>query len=144
MKPNAAIRLLHDGRQPGAALPERFEFGLQMKSGEVLAGKPCGRELLRFDILVVLREGPDGELDYSGPAVHGGPCRRFLYLSWKRARPDPSWWGCRIKIPLRGIALLVAKPASELSFEANVVDRRPHDTTPISWLVGDAWSGHRD
>jgi hypothetical protein len=75
-----------------------------------------------------------GKLAFRGPFVHGTPEARFLYLSWKRKDTSSSLWYWRVKVPLSGITwkdVSLAKPSEVL--EADITNRRPHATDPITW-----------
>ena len=52
---------------------------------EVVDEQPAAGRDLRWELEVDLRPpGPGGAPDLRGPAVHGRPGGRFLYLSWQR------------------------------------------------------------
>lgn len=43
---------------------------------------PGDAEAARWEIDIAVAAGPDGSLDFKGPAVHGKRGDRFLYLTW--------------------------------------------------------------
>jgi hypothetical protein len=139
-KRRIAIRLLHDGAQPGAPLDEPLRFGLQDRKGEVHPGERAAEGVLRFDFSLDVKESGDPKSPaFSGAFVHGPPSGRFLYLSWKRERASDAPWGWRIKIPLSGIgwADIRAAGTSGRPLKANVAGRRPHASEAIDWRLGE-------
>ena len=74
------VRLIHDGVQPGAPVPERVNFGIQDKKSAVQSGKPSKGGLLLFEIDIAVKTSSSSPV-LSGPFVHGPPPGRFLYLS---------------------------------------------------------------
>ena len=131
------MRLIHDGRQPGAALAEPLEFGMQDTRGAVLAGTPRPAGLLQFDAVLGAKAGAAGMPVFAGGFVHGPPAARFLYLSWKRVLPAEHPWGWRIKVPLAGIGWPEVAAAEEggLCIAADVAGRRPHASEPVHWQM---------
>ena len=72
--------------------------------------------------------------DFRGSFVHGAPNARFLYLSWKRKDVSGSPWYWRVKAPLSGITWKdVSLTKLSEALEADITDRRPHATDPITW-----------
>jgi hypothetical protein len=49
---------------------------------EVVDTVPADRDEAVFELDVEVRPGRDGHADFFGPWVHGGPGKRFVYLSW--------------------------------------------------------------
>jgi hypothetical protein len=45
----------------------------------------------RWELEITVRTGPDGELDFRGPFVHGKRGERFLYLSWGEVADDGAF-----------------------------------------------------
>lgn len=74
------VRLIHDGLQPGPAVAEPVDFGIQDKKSAVHPGKGAKGRLLRFEIDVAVKPASAAP-SFSGPFVHGPPDSRFLYLS---------------------------------------------------------------
>lgn len=69
-------RNVHVGVQRGAAVVGRVPGD----AGEAV-----------WDLVLVLAQGRDGELEVSGPWVHGRPGDRFLCLSWGELGEDGTW-----------------------------------------------------
>jgi hypothetical protein len=108
--------------QPPDPLEYKAEFGLQRKASGNWVICPGLRDnhgdyLFECQCTVKLQ---DGQLDFSGPFVHGKPGERFLYLSWK-----PKSWDAttpqrndvyirRMKIHLKTITPSLIEHASVL------------------------------
>jgi hypothetical protein len=130
------IRLIF-GPVPGP-LHERkpTAFGLQTTKQEVLPGR-AEKNRTVFECELALRIADASTLIFSGLCANGPASSRFLYLSWKRLNNSPTPWVQRIKIPLspitRAQALDALKPNRVLY--ADVIGRRPHETTVVVWQV---------
>jgi Family of unknown function (DUF5990) len=61
--------------------PATVHVGIQRKK-EVVDVVPADSREAVFEFDVDVRPGRDGAPDFFGPFVHGGPGKRFLYLSW--------------------------------------------------------------
>src|ERR1700722_7530078 len=139
-KRRIAVRLIHDGVQPGAPLDELLRFGVQDSKGDVHLGTRAATGFQRFDFSLDVREsGASGPPAFSGAFVHGPPSGRFLYLSWTREGSKGAPWAWRVKIPLSGIgwADIRAAEKSCKCLEANIIGRRPHTSEPIEWRLGE-------
>lgn len=113
----------------------RIDVGMQDKAQTVHPGQKQkdGSMFFECDLEASLNEAT-GKLAFRGPFVHGTPEARFLYLSWKRQDVSSSPWYWRVKVPLSGITwqdVSLAKPNYIL--EADITNRRPHATEPITW-----------
>lgn len=64
-------------------------------------GVPWGAHGLAWISQMVVKRGPDGALDFAGPAVHGKRGERFFYLSWSGERAGFRELFRRIKVHLR-------------------------------------------
>ena len=130
------LRLIHDGVQPGPAVAEPVDFGIQDKKGETHAGKPSKGRLLQFNIDIAVTTS--GQPVFSGPFAHGPPAGRFLYLSWKKRGRHEHPWAWRIKMPLSNIDPTLIRQAQKPGhcLEADVVGRRPHSSETVVWRVG--------
>jgi hypothetical protein len=139
-KRRIAIRLIHDGVQPGTPLEEPLRFGLQDSKGDVHLGTWTATGIQRFDFSLDVKENGDSRSPaFGGAFVHGPPSGRFLYLSWKREGANSAPWAWRIKIPLSGIGWVDIRAAEESSkcLEANIIGRRPHTSDSIDWRLGE-------
>lgn len=114
-----------------------LDVGLQDKTGAVRSGRPGPEGALLFEATIRSLHEVDA-LDFRGPYVHGRPGERFLYLGWKRRKSEGPPWLQRVKVPLAGVpADLVRRArAGEGALQADVTGRRPHETTPIDWILG--------
>lgn len=64
-----------------------LSLGLQSGRDHIIRGTE--RESgVRFNVEVGVKEGRDGNPDFTGPVVHGRPGVRFLYLSWGYVTDD--------------------------------------------------------
>jgi hypothetical protein len=136
-KRQIAVRLIHDGVQPGIPLEEPMRFGVQDTKGGVHPGLTEPGDARPFDLTLDVR-GDEASLPvFSGQFAHGPPSGRFLYLSWKREGQHEHPWCWRIKIPLSGIgwAEIRAAEQPDKCLAANVVGRRPHTSEPIMWRI---------
>jgi Family of unknown function (DUF5990) len=61
--------------------PAAVHVGIQRKT-EVVDLVPADAREAVFEFDVDVRPGRDGTPDFFGPYVHGGPGKRFVYLSW--------------------------------------------------------------
>jgi hypothetical protein len=132
------LRLVHDGAQPGPALPEPLRFGLQDTKGEVHPGLTDPGPPRNFDLTLDVTADPaTGRPLFRGAFAHGPPGARFLYLSWKRLGDTTPPYGWRIKIPLAGITWPDIRAASQpgICLATDVTGRRPHASAPIAWQV---------
>ncbi len=130
------IRLRFQEIEGPAEESSGIDLGIQDKKKNVLPGQTADDGSGVFDCVVDVHEN-GGKIDFKGAVVHGTPSERFLYLSWKRRETDGAPWAQRIKIPLAGLtADIVDEGAREgRCAEADITRRRPHDTTPIRWVV---------
>lgn len=138
MSTSVALRLIHNGAQPGTPLDELLDFGLQDVKGVVHPGVPTGDGQLRFHlVLEAIGEPGDAPPRFKGSFVQGKPGGLFLYLSWKRRGIHEHPWGWRIKVPLAGIGWAEIEAASVKGrcIAADVTSRRPHKTEPVRWAV---------
>ena len=69
---------------------ERVQVGVQCRK-EVVDRVPANAPEALFEFEVDVRPGRDGGLDFFGPCVHGGPGKRFVYLSWGTVGADGSF-----------------------------------------------------
>ena len=67
--------------------PAALSLGLQSGREDIVRGTALEGGV-RFDVVVGVKRGRDGEPDFTGPLVHGRPGERFLYLSWGRVTAD--------------------------------------------------------
>jgi hypothetical protein len=132
------LRILHDGAQPGPALAETLNFGIQDAKAEVHPGRPLGDGRLCFDIAVDVKGDGTHPPDFGGSSVHGVKGGRFLYLSWKRDTESAHPFGWRIKIPLNAIGWAEIDAAGHgHRLLTDATTRRPHKVEPVSWQVID-------
>jgi hypothetical protein len=97
-KRQIAIRLIHDGKQPGTPVDEAMRFGLQDARGQVHPGIMQANGALHFHLtLDVKGQAGAGQPVFGGAFAHGSPAGRFLYLSWKREMIIDAMWVWRIK-----------------------------------------------
>src|SRR3954447_8696863 len=61
--------------------PAAVHVGIQRQK-EVVDLVPADAREAVFEFDVDVRRGRDGGPDFFGPYVHGGPGKRFVYLSW--------------------------------------------------------------
>jgi len=112
-----------------------LDVGMQDKAQAVHTGQKQKDGSMFFECdLEASIDDSTGRLAFRGPFVHGTPEARFLYLSWKRKDTSSSPWYWRVKVPLSGITwkdVSLAKPSEVL--EADITNRRPHATDPITW-----------
>jgi hypothetical protein len=129
------LRLVHNGVQPGKALDEPLDFGLQDIKGGIHAGTPEPDGKLGFDLTLDVHPGVAPI--FRGPFAQGAPSVRFLYLSWKRRGEHEHPYGWRIKIPLGAIGWNEIDAATRpgMCIMADVTGRRPHMTAPIAWAT---------
>lgn len=107
-------------------------FGLQDKSGKVVAGVPGPLGMITFEARVRVASG-GGSLNFLGPLTHGPKANRHLYLS--HGRTQGGDWVKRIKLPLAPITAAMVAAASDRAIQT-VVDGRLAATVPIEWRVG--------
>jgi hypothetical protein len=136
-KRQIAIRLIHDGVQPGIPLDEPMRFGVQDTKAEVHPGLTKPGDARNFDLTLDVKGDEASPPVFSGPFAHGPPSGRFLYLSWKREGEHEHPWCWRIKIPLSGIGWAEIRAAEKPGncLAAKVVGRRPYSSEPITWRI---------
>jgi hypothetical protein len=136
-KRQIAIRLIHDGVQPGTPLDEPMRFGVQDTKGGVHPGLTEPGDARPFDLTLDVKGDEVSPPIFGGPFAHGPPTGRFLYLSWKREGQHEHPWCWRIKIPLSGIGWAEIRAAEKRGncLAANVIGRRPHTSEPITWRI---------
>ncbi len=118
----------HAPTRPGSA------FGLQDKSGDLVAGIAGQRGRLTFECDVrVRRSAAGGNPNFLGSFTHGPANNRHLYLSLRSAS-EGSTWIRRIKLPLAPITWQLIEAAGGGALET-VVDGRAAATVPVSWQV---------
>src|SRR5271154_1052164 len=103
-KRQIAIRLIHNGVQPGVPLDEPMRFGAQDTKGGVHPGLTEPGNERPFDLTLDVKGDEVNPPIFGGPFAHGPPSGRFLYLSWRREGQPEHPWCWRIKIPLSGIS----------------------------------------
>jgi hypothetical protein len=132
-----AIRLIHDGAQPGPPLPETLHFGLQDTKADIHPGTPGPDGTRIFDFALDVADDTAGNPVFRGAFAHGPPKGRFLYLSWKREGVHEHAFGWRIKMPLTSVPpdLICAAEQPGMCLAANVIGRRPHASQPVTWQV---------
>lgn len=96
-----------------------------------------------LDIDVVVR---NGALDFRGPAVHGKPGDRFIYLTWGDVGPDNNFeMFRRAKLMLDRVDALVMHSAADIGLLIACVDLTGNDGGPrcarvdppaIDWSAG--------
>ena len=105
MSDTVTLRVTIDAPVPGVALAVQ-----EGRDGLVPPVRATG-EVVTFEVRAAVRVGADGTCTLTGPAVHGPPAGRFLYIAvGTRAGQPASPWNRRAKVPLAGIpgALLAA------------------------------------
>jgi hypothetical protein len=106
---------------PDGAPYEDVRVGVQVrKDPEGLV--PGNAPSARWDLDVTVVSGPDGDLDFRGPAVHGKRGDRFLYLTWGNVSEGTFEMFRRAKLMLHRIdpELIAAAGAEETSLVARV------------------------
>ena len=61
--------------------PAALSLGLQSGRDDIVRGTAL-EDGIRFEVSIGVKQGRDGDPDFTGPLVHGRPGERFLYLSW--------------------------------------------------------------
>jgi len=95
------LRLICHHPPPSALGGQVAEFGLQDKQPQVYPGLALPDGSLQFDLVVKVKDR-NGQLDFAGAMVQGGPGKRFVYLSYRLAAAGAPWIK-RIKIPLSAL-----------------------------------------
>lgn len=67
--------------------PAALSLGLQSGRDDIVRGTALEGGV-RFDVSVGVKQGRDGDPDFTGPLVHGRRGERFLYLSWGHVTSD--------------------------------------------------------
>ena len=120
------IRLVCEGlplhRFEGCDGRRDIRVELQTKDGYE-SGLPAGRDALAWMTEITLKSGPDGALDFAGPAVHGKRGERFFYLSWSGEKDGRCERFRRTKIHLRD---LTAAQVSRATKSGGVLVARIH------------------
>lgn len=115
---------------------------LQTKDGHE-SGTPEGDDSLAWTTEITVKTGPDGALDFAGPAVHGKRGERFFYLSWSGERDGQRAMFRRIKIHLRDLtATQVTKATSTHGTLVARVHAAAKDGGPACAsvpLLGEGW-----
>jgi hypothetical protein len=97
--------------------PAGVDYGLQKGSGskfEIVQKQRSAGKYLQFTFTVGLKQGKDGQPDFSGPFVQGPAGGRFVYIGIGTfAEQADSVWSRRLKIPLQGITREMVQQAAE-------------------------------
>lgn len=97
--------------------PSGVDYGLQKGSGssyETVQKRQSAIGDLLFTFTIGLKQGKDGQPDFSGPFVQGPAGSRFVYLDiGTYAGVTNSIWGRRLKVPLRDITQQLVEQATK-------------------------------
>ncbi|WP_054063135.1 DUF5990 family protein [Pseudomonas sp. RHF3.3-3] len=117
------------------ALPEfeeAVQVGLQDKKQVVHEGVENQAGIHEFTCQVQVRSKDHGQVDFSGPFVHGVAQARFLYLSWRRGGDCATPWVQRVKVPLQFTA---ADLTGATRLRADITGRKPHAREAVAWQI---------
>jgi hypothetical protein len=70
--------------------PATVQVGIQ-RGKDVVDRVPADAREAVFEFDLDVRPGRDGNADFFGPYVHGGPGKRFVYLSWGTVGEDGAF-----------------------------------------------------
>ncbi len=94
------VRLRITVRQP----PAGVQFRLQQGRADLVAPTRVTAEDIQFEFTLRLGAPRRGHPNFLGPAAHGPPDERFVYInSGRQAGQQGTGWDRRAKVPLRGI-----------------------------------------